>query len=54
MKTVWEVVSDNLDYIEVGQDRDSVAPTSLQFKGPDQQKPAGACPAAKSGPSTWR
>ncbi|ADG89254.1 energy-dependent translational throttle protein EttA [Thermobispora bispora] len=42
-KTVWEVVSDGLDYIKVGQvempSRAYVA--AFGFKGPDQQKPAG-------------
>ncbi|MDU0969061.1 MAG: energy-dependent translational throttle protein EttA [Actinomycetaceae bacterium] len=42
-KTLWEVVSDGLDYIEVGNveipSRAYVA--SFGFKGPDQQKPAG-------------
>ena len=42
-KTLWEVVSDGLDYIQVGQtempSRAYVA--AFGFKGPDQQKPAG-------------
>jgi ATP-binding cassette ChvD family protein len=42
-KTVWQVVSDGLDYIKVGQvempSRAYVA--AFGFKGPDQQKPAG-------------
>jgi ATP-binding cassette ChvD family protein len=42
-KNVWQVVSDGLDYIEVGQNeipsRAYVA--AFGFKGPDQQKPAG-------------
>jgi ATP-binding cassette ChvD family protein len=42
-KNVWEVVSDGLDYIQVGQtempSRAYVA--AFGFKGPDQQKPAG-------------
>jgi len=42
-KTLWEVVSDGLDYIRVGKteinSRAYVA--SFGFKGPDQQKPAG-------------
>jgi ATP-binding cassette ChvD family protein len=42
-KNVWEVVSDRLDYIHVGQtempSRAYVA--AFGFKGPDQQKPAG-------------
>ena len=42
-KTVWEVVSDGLDHIKVGQtempSRAYVA--AFGFKGPDQQKPAG-------------
>ncbi|MBA0126422.1 energy-dependent translational throttle protein EttA [Haloechinothrix sp. YIM 98757] len=42
-KTVWEVVSDRLDYIHVGQvEMPSRAYVSaFGFKGPDQQKPAG-------------
>jgi ATP-binding cassette ChvD family protein len=42
-KTVWEVVSDGLDYIPVGKlelpSRAYVS--SFGFKGPDQQKPVG-------------
>jgi ATP-binding cassette ChvD family protein len=42
-KTVWQVVSDGLDYIHVGQvempSRAYVA--AFGFKGPEQQKPAG-------------
>ncbi len=42
-KNVWQVVSDGLDYINVGQvempSRAYVA--AFGFKGPDQQKPAG-------------
>jgi ATP-binding cassette ChvD family protein len=42
-KTVWEMVSDGLDHIKVGNfempSRAYVA--SFGFKGPDQQKPAG-------------
>ncbi len=42
-KTVWQVVSDGLDYIKVGHvempSRAYVA--AFGFKGPDQQKPAG-------------
>ncbi|KAA5828783.1 energy-dependent translational throttle protein EttA [Saccharopolyspora hirsuta] len=42
-KTVWQVVSDGLDYIQVGQvEMPSRAYVSaFGFKGPDQQKPAG-------------
>ncbi|OKL47422.1 energy-dependent translational throttle protein EttA [Boudabousia liubingyangii] len=42
-KTVWEVVSDGLDYIQVGNvEMPSRAYVSaFGFKGPDQQKPAG-------------
>ncbi|TWH18383.1 ATP-binding cassette ChvD family protein [Prauserella rugosa] len=42
-KTVWQVVSDGLDYINVGQvEMPSRAYVSaFGFKGPDQQKPAG-------------
>src|SRR5215210_9473900 len=42
-KTLWEVVSEGLDYIQVGNvempSRAYVA--AFGFKGPDQQKPAG-------------
>nr|BFF00724.1 hypothetical protein GCM10020241_23990 [Streptoalloteichus tenebrarius] len=42
-QTVWQVVSDGLDYIHVGQvEMPSRAYVSaFGFKGPDQQKPAG-------------
>ncbi|EXG80328.1 energy-dependent translational throttle protein EttA [Cryptosporangium arvum] len=42
-KTLWEVVSDGLDYIQVGKvEMPSRAYVSaFGFKGPDQQKPAG-------------
>ena len=42
-KNVWQVVSDGLDYINVGQvEMPSRAYVSaFGFKGPDQQKPAG-------------
>ncbi|MER6085176.1 energy-dependent translational throttle protein EttA [Streptomyces sp. NPDC058464] len=42
-KTLWEVVSDGLDYINVGQvEMPSRAYVSaFGFKGPDQQKPTG-------------
>jgi ATP-binding cassette ChvD family protein len=42
-KTLWEVVSDGLDYIKVGHvEMPSRAYVSaFGFKGPDQQKPAG-------------
>ncbi|MCL1898394.1 MAG: ATP-binding cassette domain-containing protein, partial [Micrococcales bacterium] len=42
-KTLWEVVSDGLDYIHVGHvEMPSRAYVSaFGFKGPDQQKPAG-------------
>jgi ATP-binding cassette ChvD family protein len=42
-KTVWEVVSDGLDYIQVGQVEipSRAYVSSFGFKGPDQQKPAG-------------
>jgi ATP-binding cassette ChvD family protein len=42
-KTVWEVVSDKLDYIEVGQNEipSRAYVSAFGFKGPDQQKPAG-------------
>ncbi|MGH3949163.1 MAG: energy-dependent translational throttle protein EttA [Pseudonocardiaceae bacterium] len=42
-KTVWEVVSDKLDYIHVGQTEmpSRAYVGAFGFKGPDQQKPAG-------------
>ncbi|WP_432492909.1 energy-dependent translational throttle protein EttA [Kineococcus auxinigenes] len=42
-KTLWEVVSDGLDFIQVGnQEMPSRAYVSaFGFKGPDQQKPSG-------------
>ncbi|CPR10539.1 ABC transporter ATP-binding protein [Mycobacterium bohemicum DSM 44277] len=42
-KTVWEVVSDGLDYIEVGHTEvpSRAYVSAFGFKGPDQQKPAG-------------
>ncbi|MDH6678400.1 ATP-binding cassette ChvD family protein [Rhodococcus sp. LBL1] len=42
-KTVWEVVSDGLDYIEVGQNEmpSRAYVSAFGFKGPDQQKPSG-------------
>ena len=42
-RTVWEVVSDGLDYIEVGQTEipSRAYVSAFGFKGPDQQKPAG-------------
>ncbi|SHB26239.1 energy-dependent translational throttle protein EttA [Mycobacterium tuberculosis] len=42
-KTVWEVVSDGLDYIQVGQTEvpSRAYVLAFGFKGPDQQKPAG-------------
>jgi ATP-binding cassette ChvD family protein len=42
-KSVWEVVSDKLDYIEVGQTEipSRAYVSAFGFKGPDQQKPAG-------------
>lgn len=41
-KTVWEVVSDGLDYIQSQTEVPSRAYVSaFGFKGPDQQKPAG-------------
>ncbi|ATQ27358.1 energy-dependent translational throttle protein EttA [Rhodococcus ruber] len=41
-KTVWEVVSDGLDYIEVGQNEmpSRAYISAFGFKGPDQQKKA--------------
>ncbi|TWE22843.1 ATP-binding cassette ChvD family protein [Prauserella muralis] len=42
-KTVWQVVSDGLDYINVGQTEmpSRAYVSAFGFKGPDQQKPAG-------------
>jgi ATP-binding cassette ChvD family protein len=42
-RTVWEVVSDRLDYIHVGQTEmpSRAYVSAFGFKGPDQQKPAG-------------
>ncbi|MFD2758692.1 energy-dependent translational throttle protein EttA [Gulosibacter faecalis] len=42
-KSVWEVVSDGLDYIQVGQVEipSRAYVSSFGFKGPDQQKKAG-------------
>lgn len=42
-KTVWEVVSDGLDYIVVGQNEmpSRAYVSAFGFKGPDQQKKAG-------------
>ena len=42
-KNVWEVVSDGLDYIKVGQNEmpSRAYVSAFGFKGPDQQKPAG-------------
>ena len=42
-KTVWEMVSDGLDYIQVGQTEipSRAYVSAFGFKGPDQQKPAG-------------
>lgn len=42
-KTVWEVVSDGLDYIQVGNSEipSRAYVSTFGFKGPDQQKPAG-------------
>lgn len=42
-KTVWEVVSDGLDYIHVGNTEipSRAYVSTFGFKGPDQQKPAG-------------
>jgi ATP-binding cassette ChvD family protein len=42
-KTVWQVISDGLDYIEVGQNEipSRAYVSAFGFKGPDQQKPAG-------------
>ncbi|MFC3966340.1 energy-dependent translational throttle protein EttA [Nocardia jiangsuensis] len=42
-KTVWQVVSEGLDYIQVGQQEmpSRAYVSAFGFKGPDQQKPAG-------------
>jgi len=42
-KTVWEVVSDGLDYMHVGNTEipSRAYVSTFGFKGPDQQKPAG-------------
>jgi ATPase subunit of ABC transporter with duplicated ATPase domains len=42
-KNVWQVVSDGLDYIKVGQVEvpSRAYISAFGFKGPDQQKPAG-------------
>ena len=42
-KTVWEAVSDGLDYIQVGQQEmpSRAYIGAFGFKGPDQQKPTG-------------
>ncbi|HET6673573.1 MAG TPA: energy-dependent translational throttle protein EttA [Agromyces sp.] len=42
-KTLWEVVSDGLDYIQVGKMEvpSRAYVSTFGFKGPDQQKPAG-------------
>ncbi|OQO89448.1 energy-dependent translational throttle protein EttA [Saccharomonospora piscinae] len=42
-RTVWQVVSDELDYIHVGQTEmpSRAYVSAFGFKGPDQQKPAG-------------
>lgn len=42
-KTVWETVSDGLDYIQVGNVEipSRAYVSSFGFKGPDQQKPSG-------------
>ena len=42
-KSVWEVVSDGLDYIQVGQNEmpSRAYVSAFGFKGPDQQKKAG-------------
>ena len=42
-KTVWEVVSDGLDYMKVGNTEipSRAYVSTFGFKGPDQQKPAG-------------
>ncbi|NUK52441.1 energy-dependent translational throttle protein EttA [Streptomyces lunaelactis] len=48
-KTLWAVVSDELDYINVGHvEMPSRAYVSaFVFKGPDQQKPAGVLPGGE-------
>ena len=49
-KKLWEVVSDGLDYMKVG---DTEIPSrayvaSFGFKGPDQQKRPACCRAASA------
>ena len=55
-KTVWQVVSDGLDHIRVGQvempSRAYVA--AFGFKGPDQQKPAGVLSGRRAEPAQPR
>ncbi len=55
-KTVWQVVSDGLDYIEVGHNEipSRAYVSAFGFKGPDQQKPAGCSPVANATGSTSR
>ncbi len=55
-KTLWEVVSDGLDFLKVGNveipSRAYVA--SFGFKGPDQQKPRASCRVVSATASTSR
>ena len=55
-KNLWEVVSDGLDFIQVGNvEMPSRAYVSaFGFKGPDQQKKAGGSPVVSATVSTWR
>ena len=55
-KNVWEVVSDGTDFINVGKVEvpSRAYVSAFGFKGPDQQKPAGCCPAASATGSIWR
>ncbi|CPZ99866.1 ATP-binding cassette protein%2C ChvD family [Mycobacteroides abscessus] len=49
-KNVWEVVSDGLDHIVVGQNEmpSRAYVSAFGFKGPDQQKPAGCFPVVSA------
>ena len=54
-KSVWQVVSDGLDHIKVGNvEMPSRAYVSaFGFKGPDQRSRLGCCPEASGTGSTW-
>jgi ATPase subunit of ABC transporter with duplicated ATPase domains len=55
-KTVWEVVSDGLDYIQVGQQEmpSRAYIGAFGFKGPTSRSRPACCPAASATASTWR